>query len=174
MIQSTKEQNEVGEWIGELKAPCAPSPDKKHWTWAALRFRATRRDVAVNRALPFFSAVAFTQELIEPQASEKPPYGSRFGMWDLTNGSFLWDKANGYEIGIAASADCRLVVRGTGYQVDNLGPYVETAVELYDGTSGELLSLGRHRRPPTAVAFTSETSILAGGAEGRCSQVRRS
>ena len=93
-------------------------------------------------------------------------YGARFGIWDLTNGSLVWDKGNGYEIGIAASADCRLIARGTGYQVDDHSPYINTAVELYDGTNGEFLSWGAHGVPPTAIAFTSERSLAAGGGGG--------
>jgi len=93
-------------------------------------------------------------------------YGARFGMWDLTKGSLLWDKGNGYEIGIAASADCRLIARGTGYRADDHAPYVGTAVEFYNGSSGELLSWGAHQAPPTAIAFTSERSLVAGGEGG--------
>jgi len=69
-------------------------------------------------------------------------YGARFGIWDLTNGSLVWVKGNGYEIGIAASADCRLIARGTGYQVDDHSPYINTAVELYDGTIWRVSFLG--------------------------------
>ena len=69
-------------------------------------------------------------------------YGARFGIWDLTKGSLVWDKGNGYEIGIAASADCRLIARGTGYQVDDHSPYINTAVELYDGTIWRVSFLG--------------------------------
>jgi hypothetical protein len=94
-------------------------------------------------------------------------YGARFGMWDLATGSLLWDRGNGYEIGIAASADCRLVARGTGYQPEERSPYVDTAVELYDGGSGELLSVGTHNVPPSAIAFTSDRSLAAGGEGGK-------
>jgi len=99
--------------------------------------------------------------------------GARFGVWNLTNRSLLWDKRNGYA-GLAASPDCRLVARGTGYRVDISGPYDDTAVELYDGSTGELISLGEHRTPPVAIAFTSGTTLVAGGPEGelrfwRCS-----
>jgi hypothetical protein len=88
-------------------------------------------------------------------------YGARFGMWDLTNGSLVWDRANGYEIGIAASSDCRLVARGTGYRAEEHCPYVDTAVELYDGRNGELLSVGTHEVPPSAIAFSSDRSLVA-------------
>lgn len=88
-------------------------------------------------------------------------YGARFGMWDLTNGSLVWDRGNGYEIGIAASPDCRLVARGTGYRPEEHSPYIDTAVELYDGTNGELLSVGTHEVPPTAIAFSSDRSLVA-------------
>jgi hypothetical protein len=94
-------------------------------------------------------------------------YGARFGMWDLTHGSLLWDRGNAYDIGIAASADCRLVARGTGYRPDERAPYVDTAVELYDGSNGELLSVATHEVPPTAVAFTSDRSLAAGGEGGK-------
>ena len=102
-------------------------------------------------------------------------YGARFGMWDLTNGSLVWDKANGYEdprsdsrgrMGIAASSDCRLVARGTGYRADDHCPYVDTAVELHDGRNGELLCVGTHRTPPTAISFSSNRSLAAGGEGG--------
>ena len=93
-------------------------------------------------------------------------YGTRFGMWDLTNGSLVWDRGNGYEIGIAASSDCRLVARGTGYRAEEHCPYLDTAVELYDGRNGELLSVGRHEAPPTAIAFFSDRSLAAGGEGG--------
>jgi WD40 repeat protein len=88
-------------------------------------------------------------------------YGARFGMWDLTNGSLIWDQGNGYEIGIAASSDCRLVARGTGYQPEEHSPYIDTAVELYDGRNGELLSVGAHDVPPAAIAFSSDGSLVA-------------
>lgn len=78
----------------------------------------------------------------------------------------LWDKINGYDTGIAASLDCKLVARGTGYKEDNHGPYVDAGVELYDGGTGELLSYGDHRTPPQAVALTSETTLASGGPEG--------
>jgi WD40 repeat protein len=94
-------------------------------------------------------------------------YGARFGMWDLTNGSLIWDRGNGYEIGIAASSDCRLVARGTGYRAEEHSPYVDTAVELYDGGNGELLSVATHEVPPTAIAFSSDRSLAAGGEGGK-------
>jgi WD40 repeat protein len=92
--------------------------------------------------------------------------GERFGVWNLTNGSLLWDKQNPYDTGVAASPDFRLVARGTGYRIDNHGPFAETAVELYDGTNGEFLSVGRHRTPPASVAFASNNTLAAGGLEG--------
>ena len=88
-------------------------------------------------------------------------YGARFGMWDLANGSLVWDRGNGYEIGIAATSDCRLVARGTGYRPEERSPYMDTAVELYDGTNGELLSVGTHQTPPTAIAFSTDRSLVA-------------
>jgi len=90
-------------------------------------------------------------------------YGTRLGVWDLRNGSLVWDRSNAYEDGIAASSDCQLIARGTGYRAEEHCPYVETAVELYDGRSGELLSVGLHEVPPTAIAFTSDRSLVAGG-----------
>lgn len=93
--------------------------------------------------------------------------GQRMGVWDLKTRSMLWDMAHTDQIGVAASADCRVVARGTGYQVDNHAPYENTAVEIYSGDSGELLSRGEHRRPPEAIGFTANgSSLVAGGAEG--------
>lgn len=93
--------------------------------------------------------------------------GRRFGVWNLANRSPLWDKANDWHNGVAASRDCRLVARGTGERVDNHGPFENTAVELFDGATGELLSVGPHRTPPEAIAFTAGgTSLIAGGLEG--------
>jgi len=92
--------------------------------------------------------------------------GTRFGVWNLTTRSMLWDKINGYETGIVASLDCKLVARGTGYKEDNHGPYVDATVELYDGSTGELLSYGGHRTPPAAVAFSAGTELVSGGLEG--------
>ncbi|HLJ48551.1 MAG TPA: hypothetical protein VKU01_21195 [Bryobacteraceae bacterium] len=91
--------------------------------------------------------------------------GRRFGVWNLTNGSMLWDKANYYADGAAASADGSVVARGVGERVDNHGPYENTGVELYDGSSGELLTSGLHRVTPTAMAFANGT-LIAGGVEG--------
>jgi WD40 repeat protein len=92
--------------------------------------------------------------------------GMRFGVWSLTTRSMLWDKINGYDTGFAASPDCKLIARGTGYKEDNHGPYVDAGVELYDGSTGELLSYGDHRTPPAALAFSSATKLVSGGSEG--------
>jgi len=93
-------------------------------------------------------------------------YGTRFGVWDLTKGSLVRDRGNGYDIGIAASSDCKLVARGTGYRAEEHCPYIETAVELFDGRNGGLLSVGSHEVLPTAIAFSSDRSLAAGGEGG--------
>jgi WD40 repeat protein len=93
--------------------------------------------------------------------------GARFGVWNLATGSLLWDKINGYDLGLAISPDGTVIARGIGYQEDNHGPYVDTAVELYDAANGDLVSLGTHRTPPTAIDFAaSRSSIVAGGGDG--------
>jgi WD40 repeat protein len=93
--------------------------------------------------------------------------GQRFGIWSLSQGGMLWDKYNYFTNGMAATRDCGLVARGTGYQEDNHGPYAETAVEIYDGNTGELVTLGLHSRPPEAIAFTPDgRSLIAGGIDG--------
>jgi WD40 repeat protein len=93
--------------------------------------------------------------------------GKRFGIWSLSQRTLIWDKRNHDKNGMAATKNCGLVARGIGYQVDNHGPYAETAVEIYDGNTGEFLTLGRHRRPPEAIAFTPDgKSLIAGGIDG--------
>jgi len=93
--------------------------------------------------------------------------GDRLGVWNLTSRSPIWGQASYYRNGAAASSDCRLVARGSGYQVDNHGPYQDTGVELYDGRTGEMLSAARHRTIPQAMAFTLDgSSFIAGGLEG--------
>jgi WD40 repeat protein len=93
--------------------------------------------------------------------------GQRFGIWSFSQGALIWDKRDRDKNGMAASKDCGLVARGIGYQVDNHGPYAETALEIYDGNTGEFLTLGRHRRPPDAIAFTPDgKSLIAGGVDG--------
>jgi hypothetical protein len=93
--------------------------------------------------------------------------GQRFGVWNLSDGGRLWDRPNCGDPVAAASPDGRLVARGIGYREDNHGPYVDTAVEIYDATSGEFLTVGQHRTPPTGLAFLQGPGVLlAGGHEG--------
>jgi len=93
--------------------------------------------------------------------------GTRLGMWRLADGAMLWDKRNWVQNANAASPDGNLVARGTGYQVDNHGPYEDTAVELFDGATGEFLTMGLHHTTATAIAFTgSGASLIAGGEQG--------
>jgi hypothetical protein len=99
--------------------------------------------------------------------------GARFGMWNLATGTLLWDKQSPYNTA-AASPDCRLIAGGRGYQVDNHGPYEDTAVEVVNGFNGALLSIGMHATAVEAVSITSDESCLvAGGDQGELRFWRR-
>jgi len=104
---------------------------------------------------------------IARDASRLVTSGARFGVWNLVTGSLLWDKINGHAPGPAATGDCALIARATGYQQDNHGPYIDAAVELYDGSNGELISLGLHPTTPNCIAFAAGgRQIIAGGQAG--------
>lgn len=91
--------------------------------------------------------------------------GPGFGVWSLSRGELLWDQHSSYTHAMAATNDCGLIARGIGDR-DKLGPWEESAVEIYDGNTGELLTLGLHRTPPEAIAFTTDgRSLIAGGSE---------
>jgi hypothetical protein len=90
--------------------------------------------------------------------------GDRLGLWNLSDGARLWDHPSYEGYPAAVSPDGRLVARGIGYRQDNHGPFVDTAVEIYDAASGEFLTTGPHQTPPTALAFLPANGGLLAGA----------
>jgi WD40 repeat protein len=91
--------------------------------------------------------------------------GDRLTVWSLADGKELWDRRSFIDHLAAVSADGRLIARGVGHREDNHGPYIDTAVELYDGNNGEFVALGLHRTTPTSFAF-AQSVLVAGGEEG--------
>jgi hypothetical protein len=56
---------------------------------------------------------------------------------------------------------------GVGEREDNHGPYVGTAIEIYDDASGGLVSSGFHPTTIEAIMFSpSGRSVLSGGVAG--------
>jgi WD40 repeat protein len=95
--------------------------------------------------------------------------GGRLTVWKLDDCTMFFDLPSDASHATAASPDCRFIARGKGYQEDNHGPYVDTAVELYDGR-GKFLSLSDHRTPPSALAFAPAANLLIAG--GECGELR--
>jgi WD40 repeat protein len=151
---------------------CNPAPTRPrstykelpaHWTRGIRAWRITDGQELDFAALP----MPVYNISISSDGTKMFFSGQRFGIWSLSQSALIWYKRNQDKNGMAATKDCGLVARGIGYQVDNHGPYAETAVEIYDGNTGEFLTLGRHRSPPDAIAFTPDgKSLLAGGIDG--------
>lgn len=79
----------------------------------------------------------------------------------------VWQIASARDNVAAASCDGRYVARGVGEQEDNHGPYVGTAIEIYDGATGKLVSIGDHPTTIEAVAFAPDGhGVLSGGVAG--------
>jgi len=99
--------------------------------------------------------------------------GEALAVWNLKDGRARWQRGGGFTdvtnpVGqpAAMSRDGRFVARGIGYKEDH-GPYVDTAVELCDANTGELLARAGHHAVVTALAFTDDgLSIIAGGELG--------
>jgi WD40 repeat protein len=128
--------------------------------WEVATGRHIRRFAEEPKSRPYFSDVAFVGTVAAAALSD----GSTRA-WQLETG--FQNEPNLASFWKGLSPDDRLVVNGTGEQVDNHGPYEKTAVEVRDAVSGELLARGKHRTTPYAMAFTADSrSILAGGAEG--------
>jgi hypothetical protein len=77
----------------------------------------------------------------------------------------VWDRPCSGDHQGAISEDGRFVARGLGYREDNHGPYVDTAVEVIEAATGEIVSVGRHRSPVASLAF-APGNLLAGDDEG--------
>lgn len=88
-------------------------------------------------------------------------------MRTLPTNAAVWQFASARDHIAAASADGRSVARGVGEQVDNHGPYEGTAIEIYDGASGALVSSGFHPTTIEAIVYDpSGRSVLSGGVAG--------
>src|SRR5208337_2456551 len=94
-------------------------------------------------------------------------------VWNLKDGSALWQKRGGFTDvtnpstqPAELSRDGRFIARGVGYKEDH-GPYVDAAVELCDGKTGEPIARGQHRATLGALTFTrGSESVIAGGDNG--------
>jgi hypothetical protein len=122
---------------------------------------ADRQELDLIRHTRAVTMVAVTRDGLRLFAA-----GDRFGMWSLTDGAKLWDKRSFIDNVAAAAPDGRTVALGTGRRQDNHGPYLDTAVELYDGATGEFLSVAELRTTPSALSFVTDDSFVTGEIEG--------
>lgn len=156
------------EWPSFGRGVASGSGQERPWWW----WRGVRiwqlgdgREVDLIRHSARVSTLAITRDSRRLMVG-----GDRFGVWNLTDGSRLWDRPGWGGQVAAVSPDGRWVARGTGWRADNHGPYVESSVELYDGASGEFLTLGRQQTPPTALGFAEGGGTLVTG--GHAGEVR--
>lgn len=156
------------EWPAFGRGVASGSGQERPWWW----WRGVRiwqlgdgREVDLIRHSARVSTLAITRDGRRLMVG-----GDRFGVWNLTDGSRLWDRPGWGGQVAAVSPDGRWVARGTGWRADNHGPYVESSVELYDGASGEFLTLGRQQTPPTALGFAEGGGTLVTG--GHAGEVR--
>jgi len=92
--------------------------------------------------------------------------GARWGVHEAPKAADIWNQRNDFPA-VAIAPDCRVALRGRGYRIDKNGPDMGAGVEVVDGLTGEVISLGRHRTTVRAVCVTPDGKrIIAAGREG--------